>query len=339
MTSLQDWPCAAVRRADLSVRTTLRVGGTAEVLLEPATPEELRAAVVRVRELGAPVRILGGGANLIVAGDLAGPTICTDRVRRTFRYVPPEYRGEAADFADRDDDPFEESSPRLALPEEELEPRMVAWAGSPMPGMVTASKRLGWSGLEGLAGVPGSLGGGVAMNAGGSWGDLWDVIERVRVIDEQGQFRDLMREDCSPRYRDGNLGGLVVAAAVVKLERTHPKQVESEVRRYLLHKRTVQPVTESSAGCIFENPDRELSDGRSAGQLIDQAGLKGRRVGDAEVSEKHGNYIVNRGSATAGEVLELIEIVRDGVAQRFGIRLETEVKIWSAAARGGVGAP
>lgn len=329
MTSYGEWPCAAVRRADLGVRTTLRVGGVAEVLLEPCTPNELREAVRAVRERGEPVRILGGGANMIIEdGTIAGPVIATERVRRSYRYVPREYRGDAVLAGDTPDDPFEEDTPRLSLPEQELEPRLVAWAGVTMPALVHASKRLGWSGLEGLAGVPGSVGGGVAMNAGGSWGDLWDVIERVRVIDENSEFRDLERADCEPRYRDGNLGAAIVSGVVLRLEPSHPKQVESEVRRYLLHKRTVQPVTESSAGCIFENPDPALSDGRSAGQLIDQAGLKGRRVGDAEVSEKHGNYIINRGSATAADVLSLIEVVRDGVAQKYGLQLATEVKIW-----------
>lgn len=332
----EEWPCAAVRRADLGARTTLRVGGTAELLLEPCTPDELRAAIRWVRERGHQVRILGGGANLLVAdGEIAGPVIATERVRRSFRYVPREYRGDAVLHGDAPDDPFEEDTPRINLPEEETEPRLVAWAGVTMPGLVNASKRLGWTGLEGLAGVPGSVGGGVAMNAGGSWGDLWDVVERVRVVDEDGEFRDLDRAECAPTYRNGNLGQQVVCGVVLRLEPSHPKEVESEVRRYLLHKRNVQPVTESSAGCIFENPPAEISDGRSAGQLIDQAGLKGRRVGEAEVSEKHGNYIINRGAATATEVFELIEVVRAEVASHFGIELATEVKVWGAGAAPG----
>ncbi|MEO0652283.1 MAG: FAD-binding protein, partial [Planctomycetota bacterium] len=222
MISYDERPCAAVNQADLGARTTLKVGGKAELLLEPANPEELRDAVRWVRAQGAPLRILGGGANMIIAdGLIEGPVIATERVRRSFRYVPREYRGDAVLAGDVPDDPFVEDTPRLNLPEEETEPRLVAWAGVSMPALVNASKRLGWSGLEGLAGVPGSLGGGVAMNAGGSWGDLWDVIERVRVVDEDGEFRDLDRGECAPTYRNGNLGAQVVVGAVLRLEPSH----------------------------------------------------------------------------------------------------------------------
>jgi len=330
MISLDDWPCAAVRNADLGSRTTLRVGGTAPLLLEPGDPEELRKAVVWVREHGHELRILGGGANLIIAdGEVPGPVIATDRIRRAFRYVPFEMRMDLGTSKEEEEaDPFVEVQPRQHFPESEPAPRLVAWAGASMPGLVGMAKRLGWSGLEGLAGVPGSIGGGVAMNAGGSWGDLWDVIERVRVVDESGEFRDLMRAECQPSYRNGNLGGAVVAGVVLEFEQSHPKVVDEEVRRYLLHKRQVQPVTEQSAGCVFKNPDPELSGGKSAGQLVDEAGLKGRRKGGAQVSEKHGNFVVNTGGATATEVLALIDEVRDEVASRSGVALEREVKFW-----------
>ncbi|WP_419192262.1 UDP-N-acetylmuramate dehydrogenase [Engelhardtia mirabilis] len=327
---MEDWPCAAVRNADLAARTTLKVGGTTPLLLEPGDPEELRRAVTWVRERGFEVRILGGGANLIIAdGEVPGPVIATDRIRRAFRYVPFELRMDLGGSREEEEaDPFVEVQPRQHFPESEPTPRLVAWAGASMPGLVGMSKRLGWSGIEGLAGVPGSIGGGVAMNAGGSWGDLWDAVERVRVIDETGEFKDLLRADCQPSYRNGNLGGAIVAGVVLEFEPSHPRVVDEEVRRYLLHKRQVQPVTEQSAGCVFKNPDPELSGGRSAGQLVDEAGLKGRTRGGAQVSEKHGNFVVNRGGATAADVLALIEEVRQEVASRFGVELATEVKLW-----------
>lgn len=328
MTSSQLWPCAAVQRANLSARCTLRVGGQAEWLLEPADPEQLLEAWCAAVEYGGPRRLLGGGANLIVGdGLLPGVTICTERLRRVWRYVPPELR--AAGIENETDDPFVEVAPRMAFPEVEEAPKLIAWAGTSMPGLVARAKDLGWSGLEGLAGVPGHLGGGVAMNAGGSWGELWDVVERVRVIDERGQFRDLAREDCSPTYRHGNLGEQVVVAAVLALEPSHKKVVEEEVRRYLKHKREVQPVTEASAGCVFKNPDRELSDGLGAGQLVDVCGLKGRTLGGAQVSELHGNFIVNRGGATAADVMALIEQVQAEVFEQRGVTLEREVKFWA----------
>ena len=324
-----NFPCAHLRNVQLSARTTLRVGGIAEHLLEPADPEELAGALRRVAELGLRARLLGGGANLIIAdGLIDGVVVSTERMRRTFRHVPREYRGDAGDEAPLD--LFEEGLPRLHLPERGTEesPRLVAWAGSSMPGLVGVSKQLGWSGLEGLAGVPGSIGGGVAMNAGGSWGELWDVIEIVRVVGVDGELRDVPRSEAKPAYRDGGLGQAVVAAAVLKLQPSNKHEVGERVRGYLEHKRDVQPVTERSAGCMFKNPDPERSAGRGAGQLIEDCGAKGMRVGGAEVSEKHANFVVNRGGAKASEVLALIDRVVEQVAERSGIELEREVRVW-----------
>lgn len=334
MNSSLTWPCAAVQNASLNDRCTLRVGGRAEWLLEPADPEQLRDAWVAAGERGGPRRVLGGGANLIVGdGILPGVTISTERLRRVWRYVPHEMRADYALPEGEDaDDPFEELAPRLAFPEVEETPKLVAWAGTSMPGLVGRAKDLGWSGLEGLAGVPGHLGGGVAMNAGGSWGELWDVVECVRVVDSDGQFRDLQHDECQPSYRNGNLNGQLVVAAVLALRPSHKREVEAEVRRYLKHKREVQPVTEASAGCVFKNPDPEASGGKGAGQLVDECGLKGRKLGAAQVSELHGNFVVNRGGATAADVMGLIELAQSEVFEKTGVRLEREVKYWATDA-------
>lgn len=331
MISTESWPCAHLSRAPLSPRTTLKVGGEAEHLLEPADPEELRLALQSVRERGLPWRILGGGANLLIAdGLIPGVTIATDRIRRTFRHHPEAEFPPEVGLAGRAGDSFSDALPRSLHHDHNPEPRLVCWAGTTMPGLVNTAKRLGWSGLEGLAGVPGSIGGGVAMNAGGSWGELWDVVERVRVIAADGQFRDLERQECNPGYRNGGLGEQVVAGVVLRLKPAKKADVEAEVRRYLEHKRAVQPVTEASAGCMFKNPDKELSGGRSAGQLLEQAGLKGTRIGGAEISPKHANFLVNRGGATGQDARRLLLQAQDAVAQRFGLQLAIEVKLWPA---------
>jgi UDP-N-acetylmuramate dehydrogenase len=183
-------------------------------------------------------------------------------------------------------------------------------------------------GVECLAGVPGNVGGGVAMNAGGRYGEMWDVVERLLVVNEQGQLVELDRGECTPRYRNGGLGSLVVASALLRFELDAIADVAERGREYLLEKNRVQPVTEWSAGCVFKNPDKEKSGGRSAGRLVEECGGKGRTRGDAIVSPKHGNFIVNRGKATAADVLTLIEDVHDLVAQKTGIDLEREVKVW-----------
>jgi UDP-N-acetylmuramate dehydrogenase len=303
----------------------MRVGGRAEWLLEPANPEELARAWSASRERGFVPRILGGGANLVIeGGELEGVVIATSRLRYILR--PNHNEDPQGEWSLR-----EERARSLDAANATDDTRLVAWCGATIPGLVSAATELGWSGLEGLAGVPGQVGGGVAMNAGGRWGDFWDVVEIVRVLDmESGAIRDLPRAECAPKYRDGGLRGFVVLGAVVRLIPSTKPQVRAKVREYLEIKRRVQPVTESSAGCIFKNPDRELSAGRSAGKLIEEAGGKSLSRGGAVVSPLHGNFIVNTGTATSADVFTLIEDVRDLVREKTAVELATEVKMWRA---------
>jgi UDP-N-acetylenolpyruvoylglucosamine reductase len=322
MISSPTWPIAALSNADLGARTTMRVGGRAEWLLEPATPDELVLAVRAARERGFEPRILGGGANLIVADDfLPGVVLATDRLNRTFRPSAPQ--------APVEFDPQNDSA-NIAPAEPAADPRLIAWCGATLPSLMQVATKLGLAGLECLAGVPGHLGGGVAMNAGGRYGELWDVIESVRLLERDGTLRDLARADATPRYRDGGLGSAIAIGAVLRLRHEGPHVVRERAKEYLLEKRRVQPVTEWSAGCVFKNPDPALSGGCSAGKLIDQLGLKGRARGDAIVSPLHGNFIVNRGAATAADVLGLMEELRSEVAERTGVVLASEWRIWRA---------
>jgi len=302
----------------------MRVGGRAQWLLEPANPEELVNAWSAAMERGHRPRILGGGANLVIeGGDIAGVVLSTSRLRYIIR---PSMDEDLAGVWNSSSGDASSSS------KSHHDTRLVAWCGATIPGVVRAATELGWSGLEGLAGVPGQVGGGVAMNAGGRWGDFWDVIEAVRVLDaSSGEVRDLPRDQCQPKYRDGGMQGKVVLGAVLRFKPSSKHEVEAKVREYLQTKRKVQPVTEWSAGCIFKNPPVESSDGRSAGKLIEDAGGKALSRGDARVSPLHGNFIVNQGKATSADVFTLIEDVRDLVREKTGVLLATEVKIWRAA--------
>ncbi|HEX6882139.1 MAG TPA: FAD-binding protein [Planctomycetota bacterium] len=321
MSATLAWPCAAVPEADLAPRTTIRVGGRAEWLLEPATPGELVAAWCAARERGYEPRLLGGGANLLVPdGLLPGVVIATERLARVFR---PHPEGGA-----REGDEFTPVLPAQTPLARDVDARLVAWAGATLPGLVRITRDLGWSGFEGLAGVPGHLGGGVAMNAGGRWGETWGVVESVRLLGRDGLVQDRRRAECAPRYRDGNLEGAIVLGAVLAFRVDERAAVRERVAGFLREKSAAQPVTEHSCGCVFKNPDRERSGGRSAGQLIEAAGAKGLARGDALVSPKHGNFVVNRGRASASDVLALIHEVRARVAERFGLELELEVKLW-----------
>jgi len=328
MDSCVTWPCAALEREPLGPRTTLGVGGPAAWLLEPATPEELRAALCAAREQGWPVRLLGAGANLLVDdGEHPYVVITTERMRRLFR-APRDAQRErgAALFLELDAQADEAAGER--------DPRLIAWAGVSLPGLVNKAAALGLGGLEGLVGVPGHVGGGLAMNAGGRWGELWDHVESALVVDEQGELQELTRANHAVGYRDGKLGARVVVGAVLRLEPGSPAEVQARTREYLQAKRSAQPLTERSAGCVFQNPPREASDGRSAGQLLEAAGCKGLRIGDALVSPKHANFLVNAGRARSADARALIERMRRAVHDRFGIELRQEVKDWRAAPPG-----
>ncbi|QDV08182.1 UDP-N-acetylenolpyruvoylglucosamine reductase MurB [Planctomycetes bacterium Poly30] len=308
----------------------MRVGGAVEWLLEPANPDEFREAIVRAREYGFEPRILGGGANVVIDDrGLPGVVIATERLARVFR---PSASG---DGPESDGSEFDTNLPsgQMVQPDPSWDPRLVCWAGAPLPGLCRKARDLGYSGLEKMAGVPGQLGGGIAMNAGGknSDGTLWqmsDVVDAIRVVDPDGQFRDIQRADWAPEYRDGKLGDAIVSGAVLRFTPMPKLVVQEATRDYLRRKNAVQPVTEWSAGCVFKNPDPELSGGKTAGQLVDEAGGKGRAVGDAVISERHGNFLVNRGAATATEVFQLIDEIRSLVQDRTGLTLECEVKLW-----------
>ncbi len=312
----------------------MRVGGAAEWLLEPKTLDELAKAVQAARESGMVVRVLGKGANLIVEdGVVPGVVVATDRLNLMWR--PDSSEGgqalesllDALRLGQRPD-------ARLAPQGREEGLRLLALCGATHQRLVSTVMELGWSGLEGLVGVPGHVGGGVAMNAGGKWGEMWSVVESIIVVDDDGELRVLRREQCEPSYRNGNLGTKVVAAALLKFRPDEVHAVKQRTREFLKEKNAVQPVAEWSAGCVFKNPDPAVSCGRTTGRLVDEAGLKGRMLGGAQVSPKHGNFIVNTGAATASDVLELVRIVQESVFERFGVQLEMEAKVWRAEVDG-----
>jgi len=317
-----DWPCAALPSADLRDRTTLKVGGTVEWLVEPKSPEELIAAVRFAREGGLSVRVLGGGANLlIVPENLSGCVISTDNLNRTFRSTDLEDGGELAGS----DAPLSRVAPAPVSDD----PRLVLWAGARLPGLVRTAYQLGLRGAELLSGVPGHVGGALAMNAGSrEWG-FWDQVERVWLLDPRsGEVSERAREDCSPSYRDGHLDGAIALACVLHFEPDDKALLKKEAEDYLRAKTAAQPVTKKSAGCVWKNPDPEQSDGRGAGKLVDDLGFTGLEVGDAMVSTQHGNFVLNNGAATGAEVLELIEEVERRVLAETGIQLAREVRQW-----------
>jgi UDP-N-acetylmuramate dehydrogenase len=209
--------------------------------------------------------------------------------------------------------------------------RWRAGAGLPQPLAARKTAEAGFAGLHRFVGVPGTVGGGVYMNAGCHGGDWAGVVESVTVVDAAGDDRLLPRAAVPFSYRRSGLEGRVVLETVVQLAPTDPAEIQAEVAELFRWRQEGTPFNQPCCGSVFKNPGgpswRRTEGPRTAGQLIEASGLKGTRVGGAEVSPMHANYFVNTGDATAADVRELIALARRRVRERFGAELETEVKI------------
>ena len=196
-------------------------------------------------------------------------------------------------------------------------------AGVPLGALVRKSADAGLGGLTSLAGIPGTVGGAIAMNAGSASEGICERLVELRGLTFSGKFVRKTRNDFNLSYRSGGFEDLIITEAVFALDISDPVQLRSEIESCRSKKRSTQPLSVRSAGCVFKNPP-----GDSAGRLIDIAGLKGFRIGGAEVSTKHANFVVNTAGATASDIEHVIEEVRRVVHERFGIILELEVKRW-----------
>jgi len=270
--------------------TTLGVGGLCRWLFEPTTETEAQAFVRACAREKLPYRVLGGGSNLVVLDDIEVPVL-----RLAF---PKAVRREGGS--------------------------LTAPANHGHIALAEAAGQAGLSGLEFASGIPGSLGGAIRMNAG-AYGREWiDVLTRYRFLTPEGDLVEKAPEPGEFRYRWSWLtGGRVVLSATAVLAEGDPARIQAQVAEYRQKRGTSQPLSKRNAGCIFKNPP-----GQSAGRLIDQAGLKGLRIGDAEVSPEHANFLVNHGHATAAEFAELMDRVRTRVLETHGVELESEVEIW-----------
>ena len=275
----------------MAKHTTMRVGGPADVLFLPDSIEEVAKALAWAGELGVPALLMGNGSNLIVRdGGVRGLVISLG-----------------------------ERFSRIRVQGEEL----TAQAGASLKRVAAAAQEAGLSGLEFAAGIPGTLGGGVAMNAGAYGGQVSDVLVDAQVLLD-GEAATLTRAEMEMGYRSTVplKRGLPVLSARFRLTRDDPEAIAERARRFNALRREKQPLSFPSAGSVFKRPA-----GQFAGALIEAAGLKGLAVGGAQVSEKHAGFIINLGDATATDVLKLIAEVQRRVQAHAGVWLETEVRI------------
>lgn len=272
--------------------TTYKVGGTAVLFAEPTNREELQEVLNYGRDEGLEIFVLGKGSNVLVRdGGVKGLVVHIPR--GAFNRI--ERRGG----------------------------EVLAEAGVSLPRLVHKAAEWELKGLETLVGIPGSVGGAVAMNAGGKYGTIERWIEEVSTIGYDGSLHHYRRGEMHFQYRNAGLEKEIVLEARFRLEKGSKEEILQRTKEIYEEKRRSQPLSSRSAGCVFKNPP-----GRSAGALIDQSGLKGFKVGGAMVSRKHANFILNWSCATAAHILELIQRVKEEVKKRFGVWLELEIKVW-----------
>jgi UDP-N-acetylmuramate dehydrogenase len=253
--------------------------------------DEVRDALAAARAEDAPWRVIGRGSNLVVEDDGVDGWVLDLRRLRSLTFG---------------DDGL-----------------VVAGAGLNTAVLLGAARRRGLGGLECLVGYPATVGGAVRMNAGGRWGYVGAVVESVVVVAADGVVRELDQAACGFAYRTSALAAHVIVEARLRLPRVDVEAYRAAVEEIHAEKAARQPLQLPSAGCMFRNPD-----GVSAGLLVDRAGLKGRARGGAQVSEIHGNFVVNRGGASASDVLGLVDEVRAEVARVHGVELRLEVEVW-----------
>jgi UDP-N-acetylmuramate dehydrogenase len=259
------------------------------VLVEPVDVEDIARLARQTHEQALPLFVLGGTNVLVRDKGIRGVVVSLAKLR--------------------------------AIKEE---PGSVLYAegGVGMPTLIGHAIRRSLAGLEWAAGIPGTVGGCVVMNAGTRLGEMKDSVKAVRIVSSKGALIHCPAESIDFRYRRATLPPGVVVGVWLQLRAGVRSDIGQIVKDYLHYRRNTQPLTLPSAGCVFKNP---LND--SAGRLVEAAGLKGTSVGDAQVSTKHANFIVNQGHASAADVLSLIKKVRARIARKMGIKLELELKI------------
>lgn len=276
----------------LAPKTWFNLGGPAEYFVQPQSLEQLQDVVRRCMDAEVPMRVLGGGANVLIDdGGVKGAVISL---------AGEAFGGVACD-----------------------EGRLRVGAGHDMPKLILQAVRQGWAGLECLTGIPGSVGGCTRMNAGGRFGDVGSVVETVEVMGVDGVTFTRTRDDLVFGYRSTNITSRFILATTFRVTDDDPHRILRQVKEIWFYKKNTQPLGVPNAGCVFKNPR-----GMSAGALIDQAGMKGARVGGALVSDKHANFIVTDKNCRASDVLKLINNIREAVYKRFEVYLELEIELW-----------
>jgi len=276
----------------LAGHTTLRIGPRARFWIEPYSIDDLRALLKEKKFHNIGCLVIGSGSKLLIKKD----------IDLAVHLGSPNFK-------------------KISIEESEVS----AGSGVPLANLIEAASRSNLAGLEPLSGIPATLGGALAMNAGVSWPErqeIGNLVQSLEVLDKNGNIKILKNEDFKFGYRSLNLSEFIIISARLKLERRPNSEIRRSIDKFLAYRRRTQDLSGFSAGCIFKNPCRY-----SAGRLIDKCGFKGKYIGDAVVSKKHANFIINRGNASASDVCALIKLIQKEVYRKFKVRLKPEIKI------------
>ena len=289
-------------RSDVSLTrySTFQIGGRARFFAEPSQTAELECLLQFARSEELPFLVIGKGSNILFP-DEGFPGLVITLIR------------------------FEQN--RIEFDRERS--TVTASSGINLYRLATAARDAGLAGLEFLSHVPGTLGGALMMNAGfsrerGTKKEIGDLVEEVTVLGPDGELRRLGRDQLTFDYRRTNLDGWIILEARLALKAGPPEKIQTEILANFAYRNGVQDLRYPSAGSVFKNPEGKQG---SSGQLIEEVGLKGHRIGGAMISERHANFIVNRGGARASEVVELVQLAQDRVLEAHGVRLEPEIRI------------
>lgn len=276
----------------LRKKTTFKIGGPAKLFIEPKDTKDLKSLINLLKRDKIPRLVMGAGSNLLISDK--GINAAVIRLNAPyFRKITK--RGNCLNVG----------------------------SGVALSRLLKTAKENNLSGAEFLAGIPGTVGGAVAMNAGVGDRSFGDLVKKVKVMDDNCRIRVLAKKDIKFAYRQSSLAGYIILNICLELTKGNKEKINKKIKEFLEYRSNNQDKTLPNAGCIFRNPK-----GESAGRLIDLCGLKGKTMGDAYVSRIHANFILNKGNAKAGDVLKLMDLIRKKVKNRFNINLHPEIKIW-----------
>ncbi|MFQ5454641.1 MAG: UDP-N-acetylmuramate dehydrogenase [Nitrospirota bacterium] len=289
--SFLKWLSCEVRfNEQMKNHTSFKTGGDAELMVFPEEVSDIRVLIDNSRKRKIPIFIIGGGTNLIVRdGGIRGMVINMQRLNR------------------------------VTMMDDTL---LYVESGLSLPRLVRYCQKKGLSGMESATGIPGSVGGAIMMNAGIQGWEISSILDSIKIVDRYGLIRVIKRDGAGFTYRGSHIPAGIIIGGLFRLKKADISESESLIRERLAHRKERQPIRDHSAGCIFKNPS-----GYSAGRLIEEVGLKGYRIGDAEVSKRHANFIINKGSASSKDIISLIRYIGKRIEEEMGITLELEVKV------------